>query len=129
MHRRLSSWLALVGTIPTFAGCSAGPSDEDYDDVASSIGALTASDAPAMDDSMTAAEGQEISGLTSEGSGTWSGERLGLSYRYELTCMDAGGEVMALCGDATDTAHLVVEWSGELDLPRLYASADRAGDW
>lgn len=126
-----STWFA--GLIVVAVGCNSGPSDEDYDDVAASVGALTASDSGgdvgSMQDAVEASQGESVDGVTASGSGSISGERGGLSYEYELTCSNEGGDVLAVCDATTDTAHLTVDWSGELDLARFDASLSRSGDW
>jgi hypothetical protein len=126
-------WIGLVAPSLLAVACSSGPSDEDYDDVAASVGALTANDSGgevgSMDDSVVAAEGGSPDGLTASGSGSYQGTRLGLEYQYDLTCLDASGQTLASCGENTDTAHVTVAWSGDLTLPRYSASISRAGDW
>jgi hypothetical protein len=127
-----STW--FVGLFIALAsGCTSGPSDEDYDDVATSVGALTASDSGgdvgAMGDAVEASQGQAPEGTTAEGSGSFSGARGGLEYEYALTCSDASGAVLASCDGTTDLAHLTVDWSGELHLARFDASLARSGDW
>ena len=113
--------------------CNGGPSDEDYDDVAASVGALTASDSggdvQAMDDAVAASQGEEPDGLTRSGEGSLSGQRFGLDWEYELTCSSAAGEVQAACDESTDVAHLVLAWNGSIDVPRWSASIARSGDW
>lgn len=128
------SWLTLsLVTLVLAAACNSGPTDEDYDDVAASVGALTANDSGgdvgSMDDAVVAAQGDSPDGLTASGSGGFSGARGGLEYEYALTCSDEAGTVLDVCDDTTDTAHLTVSWSGELDLPRYQASIAREGDW
>ena len=123
----------IVGLLFAAVGCNSGPTDEDYDDVAASVGALTANDSGgdvgSMDDAVAASQGEAPEGMTMSGSGSLSGERGGLQYEYELTCSNEGGDVLAACDETTDTAHLTVAWSGELDLPRYQATVSRTGDW
>jgi len=126
-----STW--FVGLFVVALGCNSGPTDEDYDDVAASVGALTASDSGgdvgAMDDAVAASQGTEPEGVTTSGSGSFSGARGGLEYEYALTCSDSGGALLEICDDTTDTAHLTVAWSGELHLARYDATLSRTGDW
>jgi hypothetical protein len=127
----------LMGFVGLFAvvaaGCTSGPTDEDYDDVAASVAALTASDSGgdvgAMGDAVEASQGQEPEGVTNSGSGSFTGARGGLEYEYALTCSSATGDLLETCDDTTDTAHLTVAWSGELHLARYDATLSRTGDW
>lgn len=120
--------------VPFGAGCQSGPTDEDYDDVAASVSALTVGDGSggdvgAMDDSVAASQGETPEGMTASGSGSFEGERLGLEYEYAITCLDSDGDTMSICDATTDSARLTVAWSGELTLPRYSASVSRTGDW
>jgi hypothetical protein len=122
---------ALVTTV----GCkkSDEPTDEDYDDVASAVGALVSNDSGgetgSMEDSIDIASGELPDGVSQMGSGSFQGLRAGLTYEYSVTCKDAGGAVQEACDAQTDSANLVVDWSGELNLPRYQASVARSGDW
>jgi hypothetical protein len=115
------------------AGCRKGePTDEDYDDVATAVGALVANDSGgevgSMDDGAAMATGEAPGDLQSMGSGSYEGARLGLNYKYQITCKDADGTENP-CGATTDSANLVVEWGGSLDLSNYDASITRTGDW
>lgn len=122
-----------LGVALLSSACNSGPTNEDYDDVAASVGALTANDSGgdvgSMEDAVAASQGESPDGLTQSGSGSFSGARAGLEYEYALTCSDDAGTVLESCDATTDTAHLTVSWSGELDLPRYQASITREGDW
>jgi hypothetical protein len=67
--------------------------------------------------------------LSAMGSGAYQGTYLGLQYEYSITCKDVGGTVQPACDDATDSANLIVDWHGNLDLPRYDATVDRTGNW
>ncbi|HZO12090.1 MAG TPA: hypothetical protein VFB62_02495 [Polyangiaceae bacterium] len=122
---------ALFLVIP---GCRANePTEEDYDDVATAVGALVSNESGgevgSMDDAAAVATGETPSGLTSEGSGSYQGARLGLSYSYQVTCKDVSGNTLESCDGATESANLVVDWGGSLDLARYDATIARTGDW
>jgi hypothetical protein len=117
------------------SGCAPGVTEDDYDDVATAVGALVANDSGgevgSMGDGVGAALGEVPDGLTASGSGSLQGTRAGLTYEYGLTCLDESGDAMSACDPTTDSARLTVAWSGELSLPALgySASVDRTGDW
>jgi hypothetical protein len=124
--------LAALGCVALFTvGCGQKASDEDYDDVATAVGALVANDSGgeigSMEDAEAAALGE--SDLTQMGSGGFQGTRAGLTYEYQLTCSDASGAVLEACNSTTDSATLSVSWSGELTLPRYQGSISRTGNW
>jgi hypothetical protein len=127
-------WIMTMGlvTLTAATGCKGDASDEDYDDIATALGALVANDSGgeigSMHDGEALASG-ETGDLSSMGSGSFEGARLGLSYHYEITCKDEGDNVLDPCDTTTETAQLVVEWHGELDLPRYDASITRTGDF
>jgi len=118
------------------AACSSDETtktEHDYDDVASAVGSSMAKDsggdAAAMSDSTDLALGVMPLGFSLSGAGEFGGERLGLHYSYALVCKDASGGALSVCGASTDRLSAEVEWSGELDLPRLTASVEREGAW
>lgn len=127
----LTMTLALLGA----AGCKKDDdaTEEDYDDVATAVGALVGNESGgergSMEDSVDIATGATDTDLTNMGSGSYEGTRLGLRYAYEVTCSDADGNVQEACDANTDSANLVLSWSGELTLPHYQASIERTGDW
>lgn len=125
---------ALMALVPLVACKKSDATDEDYDDVATAIGALVA---PGTGDggevgSMEDAEGLAMGdsgGLTSMGSGAFEGNVAGLTYAYAVTCKDTSGSVLDPCDFTTESANLTVEWSGEINLSNYQASVERTGDW
>jgi hypothetical protein len=113
--------------------CGAQPTSEDYDDIATSVGALVSTGAggegEAANDAVMIATGELPSGLTNSGSGTISGRRGSLDYSFELTCLDASDQTMDACSELTDEARLVLHWDGEIDTARWTATLIRDGDW
>src|ERR1700729_4366209 len=104
----LASALAFVPSCTTDNKDSNITQDE-YDDVAQSVGSSTATgggggDAGAMADVVVIARGDMPLGFTVNGSGSVTGSHLGLSYSYMLTCDDAQGTVLSVCGPTTDSA-------------------------
>jgi hypothetical protein len=111
------------------------PTAEDYDDVAKSLGTLVAErgdggEIGSIHDSAMIASGAVPFGLAFDISGEVHGNRLGLEYHYVLECADAMGNALDVCDESTDTANIVVEWSGDLVAPpELTASMDRSSEW
>lgn len=125
-----ASALALLAT-----GCqqqSDQPTQQDYNDVASSVGTLVAGgggELTSIKDSVGTAQGDIPAGFSSSGSGELQGTRGGLSYSYEVLCTDADGVTMAACDATTDSASLVVEWSGRYDGDFWQFEIARTGEW
>jgi hypothetical protein len=125
-----TSVLALAMT-----GCgekSDQPTQQDYNDVASSVGALVAGgggELASIEDSVGTATGEIPFGFTSNGSGQIEGERGGLRFLYEVSCTDADGVTMAACDSTTDSASLLVEWSGNYEGDFWQFEISRTGEW
>lgn len=125
---------ALFGAaVLALGACSSDGSDnvtdEDYDQVAQSLGAATAArgDVAAITVANDLALGVLPLGFSLEGSGRYQGNFLGLSYELAIECRDASGQVMPLCNASSASASVSTAWSGTLSLPRLEASASRTG--
>jgi hypothetical protein len=122
-----------ICSVILLTACGAQPTNEDYDDIATSVGALVSADAggegEAASDAVMIATGELPAGLTNSGSGTISGRRGSLDYSFELTCTDASAQTMDACSDLTDEARLVLHWEGEIDTARWNATFLRDGDW
>jgi hypothetical protein len=125
-----TSVLALAVT-----GCaqkSDEPTQQDYNDVASSVGALVAGgggELASLEDSVGTATGEIPFGFSSNGSGQIEGTRGGLSFLYEVACTDVDGVTMAACDSTTDSASLLVEWSGNYDGDFWQFDISRTGEW
>jgi hypothetical protein len=122
-----TSVLALAAT-----GCQQAdqPTEQDYNDVATSVGSLVASgEVTSVQDSVATAHGEIPFGFTSTGSGQIEGERGGLRYSYEVACTDADGVTMAACDATTDSASLIVDWSGNFAGDYWQFEIARAGEW
>lgn len=124
-----TSVLALAAT-----GCqpSDEPTQQDYNDVATSVGSLVAGgggELTSIQDSVGTAQGEIPVGFSSSGSGQFEGTRGGLSYSYEVTCTGADGVTMAACDATTDSASLVVAWSGSYDGDYWQFDISRTGEW
>ena len=116
------------------AACGAEePSAQDYDDLATSVGALVAegpgSEMEAVEDTMDVAEGGVPGELTRSALGSVLGRRGSLDYNFEVTCRDAAGATLEACDATTDQADLVLSWNGEVDSTRYDASVTRIGNW
>ncbi len=80
--------------------------DEEYDDVATSLASTTrpsnaggSGEIGAMVDATVLARGGVLPGFTLGGT-AWVGDKLGMSYRYELDCEDSAGNDLPSCGPA-----------------------------
>lgn len=130
----LHSLLSLLAASALISACGGEPTPEDYDDIASSVGAVVAdgagSEVEASADAVAAAQGSLPSGMTRAGAGMLTGRRGSLEYAFELTCQDAAGGTQAACeAGTTDSAHLVLDWEGTVDTARWDADFSRHGDW
>lgn len=128
-------YASVVGAALVACSSDDSISDEDYDDVASSLastirpqGGTRGGELGAMVDLGILARGGAVPGF-SLGGNTWLGNRLGLAYRYELACHDTEDRSQFLCNDETDVAYVDVVLSGTLELPFLHLQLDRMGDW
>lgn len=133
--KTLSLFSASLSLALTVGACSQESqlTQEDYDDVASGVGALVATpggggEAGTFDDALT------ISTTGSLETGTGSGGieiviRAGLSYEYSADCFSADGAALEVCDETADSATVSVNWSGELDTLSYDASIARAGEW
>lgn len=122
--------------LTTLVGCDASdePSQDDYDDVAVAVSSLVTDDGisevTAMEEAVTAADGEAPPECTEIDSGTYSAEIQGvLSYSYEVTCTDATGTSEDACSDDTDSASVSVTWMGRLSSSRYETSVERVGAW
>jgi len=128
---RITLGLGLAAT----AACSSSdkPTKEEYDDTAQAIASTTATsggssgDAASMADSISLSLGTLPTGISIMGDGQFQGSRLGVNYKYTLTCKTAG--TVAPCAATTDEATVKIAWSGNLDSPALDASVTREGTW
>lgn len=127
-------WIAAAALVPLVACKKSDATDEDYDDVATAVGALLApgtgdgGEVGSIEDADALAMG-DAGGLTAMGSGSFEGKVAGLTYSYVVTCKDTGGAVLDPCDFTTESANLTVAWSGEINLSNYQASVARTGDW
>jgi hypothetical protein len=124
----------LVLSTAACGGNEDSATDEEYDDVAQSLGVVVSTgngggEVASLSDSADLAIGLAPLGITLKASGEFNGSRAGLAYDYSLSCSDEDGQALARCGAETDTAQVEVAWSGNLALPHFSASVDRRGTW
>ncbi len=136
--RRRSTSRALIGAsilATALIGCAQDdnePTQEDYDDVATSVGGLVgggSGEVTSFNDGLSTALGTPPAGFSLSANGQIEGERGGLSFSYEVSCSDASGDLMTLCDDTTDSASLIVDWSGNYDGNLWQFTISRTGDW
>ncbi len=125
--------LSLLGLGTALTACSGNnATPAEYDDVAQSVGASTASqsgDVGAMVDLVAIAHGTMPAGFTNAGGGVITGTVLGLDYSYMITCKNASGTVLAACDSTTDSANVSFTWDGMITLPAISATITREGNW
>ncbi|MCW5808965.1 MAG: hypothetical protein KIT31_41820 [Deltaproteobacteria bacterium] len=127
--------------LATAAGaCGAGtsstvvaPSVDDYDDTAQAIASSTvhegSGDFVAMADATDIALGIVPLGFTVDSNGQLRGNRFGITFTYRVSCEDAQGTALPLCGELTDRASVDFGWAGTLASPHLDAGVTREGSW
>jgi hypothetical protein len=130
----LSPVLLLVTAACSSDDGATRATDEDYDDVAQSLGAVVATgngggEVGSLSDSTDLAVGLPPAGITLSASGQFKGNRVGITYDYKLTCDDAGGQKLDACGANTSSAEVEVDWSGNLAVPNFSAAVARHGKW
>lgn len=128
-----SASLSIALTLGACAGEETKLTQEDYDDVATGVGALVATpggggEAGTFDDALTLSTTGSIEAGTGSG-GIEVVVRAGLSYEYSAACFSADGTALEVCDETTDSATVEVSWSGELDTLSYDASIVRAGEW
>jgi hypothetical protein len=154
LTRSLLPAVLLGGLTAAAAGCLSNeptnePTAEDYDDVATSVGALLgaadASSVPAapatapppgaagevasLQHALRLALGELPAGFQAQADGTYTGTRGGLTFAYQLSCADGSSVALPQCGPTTDTATLTVDWQGNFNGRRVTAEANRSGTW
>lgn len=131
--RRSKRLLTIISASALLLAACGRPTNEEYDDVAVSVGALVSDssggEAEAARDAVAVATGDMPAGLTASGAGTITGQRGSLDYSFEVTCRDGAGQTMTECTDLADEAHLILHWEGEVDTARWNATLVRDGDW
>lgn len=128
------------GTAALLAACSTDDgvqiSDEEYDDIASSVASTTSQrstggggELGAMGDVTVLARGGILPGFAIAEADVWVGEHLGVTYRYDFECRDRNGKIVLGCGASTDRADVLISWTGSLELPLLTIDLERDGRW
>ncbi|MEO1230153.1 MAG: hypothetical protein AAFZ18_14720 [Myxococcota bacterium] len=123
--------LAFGLAAASFSACAQEPSDEDYNDIASAIGALTADGSGAetdmLEDVADLASGV-ASGLTESAGGMWTGTRGGVRFAYAVECRDSEGAVLVRCEGAR-SASVRSEVEGNVTTARRDGSFRTTRDW
>jgi len=110
---------------------SSAPTDEDYANVATSIGTTAAhegDEVSAMRAAAALARGDVPDGLAKMTNGEYRGRTSGLDYRYQLAC-HARSAAVAACDPASTGADVTSSWSGGLELPALAMSIAHDATW
>lgn len=113
-------------------GEDTGLTDEDYDDMAVAVAALTADaggDMEALEDAAGAIAGQIPRGWTQSSTGSYEGQYGGVEYRYDIECRNSRGQVLAACDLRTRSADVDVRIEGAWNSPRRTGDFLRVGDW
>ncbi|MBA3539148.1 MAG: hypothetical protein H0T79_05935 [Deltaproteobacteria bacterium] len=127
----LSLALVVAVTATACAESDAPLSDEDYDDIALSIGATTLAggELGAIPDVLALATGRMPRGFALAADGTYHAEREGRDQDYTVTCHDAEDALLAVCGSDTTRADSTVAWMGGIDLPLVTSASARTATW
>lgn len=138
---RYSRILSISGSALALAFSGAACSDDDHDDnptaadydqIATSMGALVSGqdhgEVTAMSDSVAFARGEGDPIFTVDAGGSFIGDRLGFSFSYKVSCKDAGGATVA-CGDDAAEAHITAAWDGTWDGDSLDVTSSLDADW
>lgn len=127
-------WVGCCAILLAIAGCSDAdkPTDDDYDGVAQALGSVTATDGGGGEvgtlvDVSVIASGTPRTGINLMASGEFSGNKLGVTYDYDVTCADSAGAKLDSCTNASDSADVNVKWSGELSTAILSGVVSRTG--
>ena len=133
--QRLAS-LVFPLTLIACGGSSSsdGVTRSQYDATASAIATASAGngnggDTVSMRDTVDIALGVPSVGLTLSGDGHFQGTVGSLAFTYGITCEDANGVSLSVCGATTDSAAVDVSWSGSLTTSVLSTSVSRTGHW
>jgi hypothetical protein len=112
----------------------------DYEDTAQTIASSTvttggagdttgAGDAVAIADAISIARGVLPHGFLREADGRCHGNRMGVDTSFTVTCKDATGAAQTACDKTSDSATVVVKWTGSLETTNFTSSVDREGTW
>jgi hypothetical protein len=108
-------------------------SDQDYEDVATAVGAIVVSpdnsgDVASLNVSIDISIGLPPPGAILGGKGNYETSIGGLSYAWDVDCRDAGG-MATYCGPLTDSAEVTSSQSGKIDTLRYDATVDHSTSW
>jgi hypothetical protein len=124
------------GILALVSACAAEPSrqptQEDYENVARSLGAATAhagGEIAAMRQAIALVRDHDVLGFTRTGDGRFVGQMSGLDYQYAIACADAGGARNAPCGRAPSGATVDATWSGTTELPQISLDVVHDARW
>ncbi len=124
--------LTLTSLLGGVAACADDqPTTNDYEQAAQVLGSLSANvdagDVHALLDAQLLGQGGMPSGFTLNAQGQIGGASAGVTYAFMLECRDVNNAIQTKCGQTTDSADVDVQWTGDLSLPHLTASAVREG--
>jgi len=118
------------------SGCDSGggaptATNDDYDEVATTMGALVNDrqhgEVASMTEATIIAQGSLPTSFTFDGD-IAAGVRLGLAVEYTMTCKDDADRVVS-CDESASSASVKASLAGDWSSPRLDASSDFKGDW
>jgi hypothetical protein len=104
--------------------------DEDYDDIASSLATAVAhegDEVAAMRAAASLARGSVPAGLAPTSTGAFTGSAAGLDYHYQLACTT--DSAAAPCAPSTTGAAVQSSWSSDLELPELAMTLSHDASW
>lgn len=121
--------------VAALAACGGSEADHvDYDTVAQIVGSTVATPegggtVGALRDSIALAFGHAPDGFGDHG-GMMGGPHGGMDHEYMMVaCRDRDGRLLARCDGTTDTATVIVKWSGDVRQPDFDLASTRQGTW
>jgi len=108
-------------------------SDQDYEDVATAVGAIVVDpdkggDVASLNISIDISIGVPPPGAILGGKGHYDMGIGGVSYAWDVNCLDAGG-MATYCGPLTDSAEVTNSQSGKIDTLRYDATVEHSTSW
>jgi hypothetical protein len=127
--------LCAVSACDTVRDAPAALTDQEYDEVAQTMGSVVAGsggggDVGTINNASRVSVGIMPIGANIDVSGSVNGNDGGVSYSFALTCADSAGVVLSACGSTTDRADIEFDLEGDIAFPPNFsASVLGSGDW
>ena len=131
MILRTRTFFLLNSLLIVLAGCGSDePTSEDYDDIASGLAPVVATNVQAnVELAVELATGATPLSVSVEADGSYGGSYGGLDVQVALSCTDAGGESLAICDESTDAASVEGSFSGDLEIGGWSGNLGATAEW